>query len=310
MNCRSRPPVAVRGLGTGENPLHEPSPESLDRALDARYFDDVDADCEDHQMTTNGETGPVFELREGDGTSWLTCLPFEDQGFVAAFGTRIGTIPGEPAEATADRLKAALGLAGAQLCMAKQVHSSVVSVLRTDRDHDGIGHIECDAMTTSRRGTLLGIKTADCVPVLIADTRTRVIAAAHAGWRGALDRIVERTFAMMIAKHGARREDCIAAIGPAISAPAFEVGAEVLERFQSEFPYAARVISNVHDDKGHLDLKAVCAIQLELCGFDPEQIHVSDACTMLEPERWFSYRREGGAAGRIISLVGEAKPEE
>lgn len=259
-------------------------------------------------MTTNNDSNAVFEFREGDGTSWLTCLPFEDQGFVAAFGTRAGTIAGEPAEATAARLVAALGLRDVRLGMAKQVHSAVVRVLGTDRDLTEISRVECDAMTTARRGTLLGIKTADCVPVLIADTRTRAVAAAHAGWRGAVSRIVERTFATLVAKHGARRADCIAAVGPAISAQAFEVGTEVLERFQTEFPYASRIISNVHDDKGHVDLKAACAIQLELCGLESEQIFVSDACTMGEPERWFSYRREGTAAGRIISIVGEAAP--
>lgn len=259
-------------------------------------------------MTTNGDAGAVFEFREADGTSWLTCLPFEDQGFVAAFGTRAGTAPGEPAEVTAERLVAALGLGNARVSMAKQVHSASVRVLGSDRELAEIGRTECDAMTTARRGTLLGIKTADCVPVLIADTQTRAVAAAHAGWRGAVERIVERTFATMMAKHGARRADCIAVVGPAISAPAFEVGAEVLERFQSEFPYAARIISNIHDDKGHVDLKEACAIQLEMCGLDREQIFVSDACTMLEPDRWFSYRREGAAAGRIISIVGEAAP--
>lgn len=260
-------------------------------------------------MTTNGDAVPMFELREGDGTSWLSCLPFEDQGFVAAFGTRVGTLPGEPAEATAARLAGALGLGDSRLVMAKQVHSAIVRVLESDRDLADTGRTECDAMTTARRGTLLGIKTADCVPVLIADTRTRAIAAAHAGWRGAAARIVERTFATMVAKHGASRADCIAVVGPAISAAAYEVGSDVLERFQSEFPYASRIISNVHDDKGHIDLKEACAIQLEMCGLDREQIFVSDACTLREPDRWFSYRREGAAAGRIISIVGEAGAE-
>lgn len=306
MNRGRRTRFAVARFRFRENPLDEAPAKSVDRALDASHLNDVDADCEDHLMTTNGDAGAMFELREGDGTSWLACLPFEDQGFVAAFGTRVGTVPGEPAEDTAARLVTALGLGDARLVMAKQVHSAVVRVLGTDRDLAEIGRTECDAMTTARRGTLLGIKTADCVPVLIADTRTRAIAAAHAGWRGAAARIVERAFATMVAKHGASRADCIAVVGPAISAAAYEVGSEVLERFQTEFPYASRIISNVHDDKGHIDLKEACAIQLEMCGLDREQIFVSDACTMLEPDRWFSYRREGTAAGRIISIVGEA----
>ena len=309
MNCGRRTSDAIASFRFREDSFNETLAKSIDRALDACHFNDVDANCEDHLMTTDGDAVTIFELREGDGTSWLTCLPFEDQGFVAAFGTRVGTVAGESADVTAERLVAALGLGNARLSMAKQVHSAVVRVLATDRDLSEIARAECDAMTTARRGTLLGIKTADCVPVFIADTRTRAIAVAHAGWRGAVARIVERTFATMVAKHGARRADCIAAIGPAISAQAYEVGAEVLARFQSEFPYASRIVSNVHDDKGHIDLKEACAIQLELCGLDREQIFVSDACTMSEPERWFSYRREGVAAGRIVSILGEAAPQ-
>ncbi len=309
MNCGRRTSDAIASFRFREDSFNETLAKSIDRALDACHFNDVDANCEDHLMTTDGDAVTIFELREGDGTSWLTCLPFEDQGFVAAFGTRVGTVAGESADVTAERLVAALGLGNARLSMAKQVHSAVVRVLATDRDLSEIARAECDAMTTARRGTLLGIKTADCVPVFIADTRTRAIAVAHAGWRGAIARIVERTFATMVAKHGARRADCIAAIGPAISAQTYEVGAEVLARFQSEFPYASRIVSNVHDDKGHIDLKEACAIQLELCGLDREQIFVSDACTMSEPERWFSYRREGVAAGRIVSILGEAAPQ-
>lgn len=308
MDSRPGMRATVCRLPVREHTVDEALALAVDDLLDAGDVDDVDSNGEDHDVDENDETAPDFELRSADGTSWLACLPFEAQGFVAAFGTRVGVVDGERADATAGRLLAALGI-DRPLAMARQVHSATVRVIASERDVASSASTECDGLTTARRGTLLGVKTADCVPVLIADTRTRAVAAVHAGWRGTVDRIVERAFATMVAKHGARREDCLAAIGPAISAQAFEVGPEVVERFQSSFGYAKRLLSNLHGEKGHVDLKAACAIQLEMCGLAPDQISVSDACTVGDAELWFSYRREGAVAGRNVAIVGEVPPE-
>ena len=245
-----------------------------------------------------------FEFRTSDGTTYLTCLPFEEEGFTAVFSTREGAADLEPVEATAERLLAAIGRKGARLATCKQVHSSKVRIVRNDRDVRDRA-TECDAVTACEPGLLLGIKTADCVPVLVADRLTGAVAGIHAGWRGAADRIVERAFAAMMVSWKTDREDCIAAIGPAVCASCYEVGPEVLERFRTEFPYASRVISNLHGDKGHVDLKDTCATQLELCGVDPENIFVSEACTMCSNDRFPSYRKEGARAGRILSVVGQ-----
>jgi YfiH family protein len=244
-----------------------------------------------------------FEFRSSDGTTYLTCLPFEEEGFTAAFSTREGAADLEPVETTAERLLAALGRSGARLATCRQVHSAKVRIVRTAADVRDRA-TECDALTALDPGLLLGIKTADCVPVLIADRRTGAVAGVHAGWRGASARIVERAFAAMMVAWKTTREDCIAAVGPAICAGCYEVGTEVLDRFRTEFPYATRIISNLHDDKGHLDLKDTCATQLELCGLAPENIFVTDACTMCSNELFPSYRKEGARAGRILSVVG------
>lgn len=245
-----------------------------------------------------------FEYRTSDGTTYLTCVPFEVEGFVAAFSTREGAAPGEPFDDTASRLLAALGTPKAPLATCKQVHSATVRAVRSDADIRD-AKTECDGLTAKRPGLLLGIKTADCVPVLIADLETGAVAAVHAGWRGVVARIVERGFASMAGLWKSDRGDCIAAIGPSVCAKCYEVGPEVLARFQTEFPYAQRVISNPHGDKGNVDLKAACAIQLELCGFDAEQIFVSDECTICRNDRFPSFRREGASAGRMLSVVGK-----
>jgi YfiH family protein len=244
-----------------------------------------------------------FELRTTDGITYAACLPFEAEGFLAAFSTRDKTEPGEPVETTAKRFLEAIGRSDARLATCKQVHSADVRVVRTDADASDRS-TACDALTARAPDVLLGIKTADCVPVLIADTRTSAVTAIHAGWRGTVGRIVERAFATMAGAWATRRADCIAAIGPAVCGACYEVGPEVLERFKKEFPYAKRFVSNEHDDKGHVDLKTACAIQLELCGFAPDQIFVSDLCTICRNDLFFSYRKEGTRAGRIISVVG------
>ncbi len=245
-----------------------------------------------------------FEFRNGDGTSYLVCVPFEDAGFVSAFSTKQGAADGEELDVTASRLLGALGLKDAPLATCRQVHSAVVRAVRSEADVLD-RKTECDGLTAKRPGLLLGIKTADCVPVLIADPTTGAVGAVHAGWRGTASRIVERGFATMAALWKSDRTDCIAAIGPAVCAECYEVGPEVLARFRNEFPYAERVISNPHGDKANLDLKMACAIQLELCGFDPEQIFVSEACTICQNDIFPSFRREGTRAGRILSVVGK-----
>lgn len=258
-------------------------------------------------MTTdsNGDRPGAFELRSTDGITYVACLPFEAEGFTAAFSTRAGAAEGERFEATAERLLSAIGMPDAGLATCRQVHSAVVRAVTTEADaRDRTA--ECDALTARAPGLLLGVKTADCVPVLIADRRTSAVAAVHAGWRGTAGRIVERAFAAMMATWSVRRADCIAAIGPAICGSCYEVGADVLGRFKAEFPYAKRFVSNEAGGKGHVDLKAACAIQLELCGFDPEQIYVADYCTMCGNDLFFSYRKEGVRAGRILSVVGQA----
>ena len=253
----------------------------------------------------NGDDGDGFELRRADAIRYLACVPLEQEGFVAAFSTRDGWREGEPAGDTAARLARVIGRAGATVITCKQVHGRDVRVVRAAGEAAG-PETECDAVTAMGPGLLLGIKTADCVPILIADRRTRAVAAVHAGWRGTVARVVERAFATMVVTWETKRTDCIAAVGPAVCGDCYEVGPDVLRQMRDEFPYAGRFVRDGEDGKGFVDLKEANAIQLELCGLKPEQIAVTDRCTICENETYFSYRREGARAGRILSLVGDA----
>jgi len=198
---------------------------------------------------------------------------------------------------------------------------------------DGRAVLRGDALMTRQRGLLLGIQTADCVPVLIADTKTRAVAAFHAGWRGTLARIVERGVGTMRLEFGSQPKNLIAAIGPAIGACCYSVGEEVRHEFESQFAYAPELFSEVYDsdpvrDKYpmlfltarapghsnigpqiHLDLHEANRRQLLDAGVKAKAITVVGECTACARLRdgrrkYFSHRAEHGFTGRMLSAIG------
>jgi polyphenol oxidase len=178
---------------------------------------------------------------------------------------------------------------------------------------DGKALLQGDALTTSDPNLLLGILTADCVPVLVADTRTHAIAAFHAGWRGTLARIVEHGIATLHRDFGSRPQDLIAAIGPSIGACCFAIGPEVRDEFQSHFAYAPQLFSEVYHPNPsphlHMDLWEANRLQLLDAGLHPQAITTiahCTACTRLRDGRrkYFSHRAEQGHTGRMLSLIG------
>lgn len=196
-----------------------------------------------------------------------------------------------------------------------QVHGAVVRDLETEpepwRTAEGKAVLAGDGLVSRSAGRLLAVLTADCVPVLLADTRTHAVGAFHAGWRGTLGRIVEHGVRTMREHYGAKAEDLIAAIGPCIGACCFEVGAEVREAFVAEFSAAEACFSTVGgaEAKFRLDLAAANRQQLVASGLKAEQIQVvgeCTACARLEDgrRRFYSYRAEGGRCGRMLSAIG------
>lgn len=199
------------------------------------------------------------------------------------------------------RAAAALDLEPAWLLSVNQVHSSTVVVVGsggwTERPR-------ADAMVTSAPGLGLGILTADCAPVLFSDSQAGVIGAAHAGWRGAVDGVLDATIEAMIGL-GARRESIVAAVGPTISQSAYEVGPEFLDRFREEEAGYERFFIGGTGDRMRFDLPGFVLHRLRGAGL--REAAWIGRCTYTDPARFFSYRRATHAGepdyGRLISAI-------
>ncbi|MEL6296316.1 MAG: peptidoglycan editing factor PgeF [Pseudomonadota bacterium] len=163
---------------------------------------------------------------------------------------------------------------------------------------------QADAMVTKIPGLALAILTADCQPVLFGDPKAKVIGAAHAGWRGALDGVLEATVEAM-ERLGADRSDIVAVIGPTISQRMYEVGPEYLDRFLDQDPDNSRFFANGNGDRLHFDLPAFGLHRLRHTGVGHAEW--TRHCTYSDPDRFYSYRRSVHAKdpdyGRLISTV-------
>ena len=219
----------------------------------------------------------------------------------------------------------------------RQCHTGIIQRVDTANlpltTPDGKAALRGDALYTRDPNLLLGILTADCVPVLVADTRTHAVAAFHAGWRGTLARIVERGIGTLRRDFGSRPQDLIAAIGPSIGACCFAVGEEVRHEFESQFAYAPHLFSEVYDSDPirekypmlfltarapghsnlgpqiHMDLWEANRRQLLDASLRPSAITLikhCTACTRLSNGRrkYFSHRAEQGFTGRMLSIIG------
>jgi len=180
-----------------------------------------------------------------------------------------------------------LGTAAGRLVSVYQVHSAEAVTVTSPWERDSAP--EADAMVSSTPGLAIGVLTADCAPVLLADERAGVVAGAHAGWRGALAGVLDETVSQMEAL-GADRRHITAAIGPAISAGAYEVGDEFKARFIADDIENAAYFSIPHGaGSPHFDLPRYVFDRLSSLGLG--QVATLDVCTYSEESRLFSYRR-------------------
>lgn len=275
-----------------------------------------------------------FSTRQGGRSSAYSAGEVGEQN--------LGWTAEDPAATVAENRRRFVGAVGGrrkvELVTVRQFHRGMVRVVERGgllTTAEGKAVLRGDGLMTRERGLLLGVQTADCVPVLIADTRTRVVAAFHAGWRGTLARIVERGVGMMRMEFGSRPKDLVAAIGPSIGRCCFAVGEEVRSEFESQFAYAPELFSEVfdsdpvrekypmlfltarapgHSNLGpqiHLDLWEANRRQLLDAGVKAKTISVVGECTACARlkngrRKYFSHRAEHGFTGRMLSVIGVA----
>jgi polyphenol oxidase len=219
------------------------------------------------------------------------------------------------------RFQSALGATDLALVALEQFHSDVVHVFEAAPAEPCRG----DASVTNQPSLLLGVQTADCVPILLVDPRKRVVAAVHAGWRGTLQRIVTKAIGKMQMEFATKPADLLAALGPAIGGCCYEVGTEVSSAYFAQFPDAAEWFDELRtgDEPNplpwlsmmppghqpppksvHLDLRKANRAQLLAAGLSAKSIFVSDLCTACRRDLLFSYRKEGPQSGRLLSVIG------
>ncbi|HEY2941437.1 MAG TPA: peptidoglycan editing factor PgeF [Vicinamibacteria bacterium] len=217
----------------------------------------------------------------------------EVPGLVHGFEQRLGPAGWEERDATRRRVASALERSG-RLLLLKQVHGASV------RRAPWSGRPEADAAVAEAPGLLLGIETADCLPILIVDPVRRAVAAAHAGWRGTAAGVARAAVAALV-ESGSRTEDLLAATGPGIGPCCYEVGDELRAAFGEG---GAEFFRPGPRGRPRLDVRAANERQLREAGIPEAHIHRVDDCTRCRADLYHSYRREGNAAGRMISFVG------
>ena len=238
-----------------------------------------------------------------------------------AFSTRLGGISAKPfdtlnlaqsdaveADEPADdperiehnyqRLLAAIGCDCHRRAWVRQVHGrAIVRVLAANVD----AHPPADALVTADQGIAISVRTADCVPILVAARSGGLVAAVHAGWRGLVAGVIPAAVAAMVCDHGARPSDLVAAVGPCISADHFEVGPEVARAFDAAGLPAT--VGAGSAGRPHVDLAAAAAAQLGAVGLPPAAIDGSDCCTYRHAELFYSHRRDAGVTGRMAAVI-------
>jgi len=276
----------------------------------------------DEQLIQTG-----FYWRELNGVRALVCLPLEQDGFVNGFSTRLGGVSSMPqdslslagfhddaAENILENRRRFLKLFPGHWHLAGcwQVHGADVrvvgSVAEAKPAEDQLGEtIYCDVIVSNADGVLAGVKTADCVPILIGDPRTRSFAAVHAGWRGTLESAAIAGVKRLTDEYGARPEDLRVAIGASAGPCCYEVGADVIDAFTSRFPNGADLFTPTRPGHALIDLLKANRDQLESTGVLPDRIHIAPLCTMCRTDLFFSYRREKklrGRVGRLMAVIG------
>lgn len=251
----------------------------------------------------------------------LVCKPLEEAGFVNGFSTRAGGVSDFPdkslnlagfdedlAENIHENRRRFLKVLEAdyKLATAWQIHGHGVKIVATDEDIKN-SEERFDGLVSQMPGVVVGVKTADCVPILIGDVEKDAFAAVHAGWRGTVQSIVVRAIERMQSEFGCEPKDMIAAIGPAAGCKNYEIGRDVIDEFGAAFDGAEKYFSPTSEDHAYIDLHLANKDQLLSCGVPMDSIYAAPFCTMARIDLFFSYRVEKklyGKTGRLLSVIG------
>ncbi len=257
-----------------------------------------------------------------DGVRVLKCRALTDAGFENGFSTRLGGVSPFPkgdlnlagfSEDTDEniyenRRRFLKAFAGEHtLATVWQIHGSDIKVVKS-RDEVKESDEKFDAVASALPHVLAGVKTADCVPVLIGDPQTHAYAAVHAGWRGTVASIAAKAVETLQAEFGTDPKDIIAAIGPAACGRNYEVGEDVIERFSETFPNTGKYFTPTRPGHALVDLHKANRDRLIAAGVADANIHTAPFCTMERIDLFFSYRKEKqlhGKTGRLLSVIGQ-----
>lgn len=276
----------------------------------------------DDQLTAAG-----FYWRESDGVRALICAPLEEDGFVNGFSTRLGGVSDMPANALSlagfnddaaenilENRRRFLKLLPGDWALAGcwQVHGADVRVVKTAQEakpaeNERGDTIFCDVIVSNAKGVLAGVKTADCVPVLLGDPLSGAFAAVHAGWRGTLAQAVIAGVDRLVRDYNTKPENLRVAIGASAGPCCYEVGSDVIDAFTSKFPNGEKIFTPTRPGHALVDLLRANQDQLISTGVNPERIHTAPICTMCRTDLFFSYRKEKslhGKVGRLMAVVG------
>lgn len=245
-------------------------------------------------------TSPLF-ARAGFCHAFFTRRGGVSEGPYASlnFSVNVGDEP-ERVQKNVELAADALRVSSEKIFFLSQVHGADVVELAGDESRDAVLHRTGDAIWGRASDMACCVRTADCVPVLIADRASGSVAAVHAGWRGTVAGVVKATVDVLRANSAG--SNLIAAIGPHISLDAFEVSADVAETLERSSP-APGVVRQRPGEKPHVDLRKLVRAQLVALGLGSDAIDDVSGCTVLEPERFFSFRRDGRESGRLLSAI-------
>lgn len=197
------------------------------------------------------------------------------------------------------KLSHALGIQPEKLVMPSQVHKTRIVNVTSSTQKEEL--LETDALITAEKGICIAVMSADCVPILLYDKKNHVCGAVHSGWKGTVARILEKTLHQMKTDFGTEGKNVIAGIGPSVSQQSYEVGEEVVLAVHGSFPNAAELMIPLPANKAKLNLWNANKTQLIEFGVPKEQIEISDLCTVLNNNYFFSARK--GDSGRFAAGI-------